>query len=537
MDQPEAPRSRKTVLYVSLAVVVVIVVLLLLRSCRKPIEPAFNYFLAKATELGQDPARVGRFVNDEMATLRYHGDVKGPLGALWNGAGSPEEKKKLLETLLKFCKGGGAPPPGGVDPQASVFTLTITHRGRAETKVYEGPIGDCVGDVHSIEILDRGRTRITLRAKEPVTREVETTGATSEEIVFQVQRPGADPMTEVRELWHGENRTGRRSPVAGDRHDFVVLPCRVTSYVREKEELLLKTRGRENAPEAKGYLALLDYARRSDLLLGRLEKNLGVRAQYDLPRILVLSKFGMGERDAFALDLRLDRTTFDGAASAAYLACEERSFLESGLEQHYLEEWSGLPSTSTFDLFSRLRDDYPNKSDRRIVLVAQAARTILETGGLDARVTFRALGPGKDPKPLATAVLSRDRSGGLRLKGGPVKAEFAARLAATKDAPKIPYQGTAIDAPMASVDDAAVAVETTLLAADAKPSVPVDYVLDLRIDRGQEPLVAPGSVFEFTWGSGESRTDQRIVVDECGGDLAFRWRVQTGVRPAVGQRA
>ena len=55
---------------------------------------------------------------------------------------------------------------------------------------------------------------------------------------------GAD-LVVVRELWRGDNRVGAVGPLVGDRHDFVVLPCRVGKRVCEKEKLRLEQAGRE----------------------------------------------------------------------------------------------------------------------------------------------------------------------------------------------------------------------------------------------------------------------------------------------------
>ena len=499
MNEPAPSGRRKTILYGSAALLIVLILLLIPKNCSKPAEGPFDYFQAKAVELDRDAARVAKFVADDVKPLPYKGNVKGALATLWEGAGSPEEKAALLDAILAHC----GKPAGAA--QGPTFTATITHRGAQETVLYEGPIGDLAGDVHSIETVAAGKTRVTIRARTPVVKELDG-GAEREEILFRVQRPGEEkPLEVARELWHKDNLLGPVSAVTGDRHDFVVLPCRIGAYVREKEELLLKTRGREKAEEARGYLALLDYCLRSDLALADLERDLHVRARFDLPRILILSRAKAPDvpDGVLALDLRLNRVAFDGPDKAdAYLAAQIRSFVESGLEQHFLTDLTGQPCSSTYDVFNKLNDDYPNSYDRRLALIGGSLAALGDGG----RAVFRARKDG----PTVTVTKEGERF----VQSGPAIKESVARA-------------------LGQTPDPALAVELALMGTGAPP----DYVLDVvELSRGDESLVTAGARFVFTWGAGHDRTDQAIDVESCQGDLDLRWRVQSGVRPARGRR-
>ena len=514
MQEPASSRRKQTVLYGSLILIVLVASLLLLRNCKKPADVPFDYFQAKAVELGRDPGRVAKFVADDVRALSYKGNVKGALATLWEGAGSPQEKAALLDALLAHCP-GGKPSGSGQDP---VFAATITHRGAQETILYEGPIGDLVGDVHSIETVAPGKTRVTLRTRRPIVKELEA-GAEREEIVFRVQRPGEDKPVEVaRELWHKDNRLGPVAALPGDRHDFVVLPCRVGAYVREKEEHLLNARGRDKSEEAAGYLALLDYCLRSDLALADLERDLRLRARFDIPRILILSRANVPDLPGgvVALDLRLNRVAFDGGnESDAYLAAQVRSFVESGLEQHFLTEFSRQPCTSTYDVFNKLNDDLPNSYDRRLALLGGSLAALVDGGA----GTFRARKDG----PTVTVKREGDR---FTLAGARIKESVARQFAQVKEAPKLAES-------YEQAQDAALAVELALMSTGAPP----DYVLDVvELSRGDDSLVTEGAKFVFRWGEGDDRTDQAIDVESCSGDMALRWRVQSGIRPARGQR-
>src|SRR4051794_7361221 len=102
MDAPASGKRRVAAAFVAVAIVI-IVILLLLRNCHPAAvvqERPFDYFVAKAGELGNDPGRILTYVRDQVPTLDYRGNVKGALGSLWNGAGSPEEKVLLADALL-----------------------------------------------------------------------------------------------------------------------------------------------------------------------------------------------------------------------------------------------------------------------------------------------------------------------------------------------------------------------------------------------------------------------------------------------------
>jgi hypothetical protein len=300
----------------------------------------------------------------------------------------------LLENaLLRHC--GKESPPPAADP---TFRLVITHRSAATEGVYDGPIADLVGAVHTVETLTHGRSRITLRRAEagraPVVKELEVAADAGEWIVFRVERPGGDPLEVARELWHPENRVGLAAPAAGDRHDFVVLPCRVSEFVKSKEQLILEQRGQAEAAHAHPYDGLLEYALAADELLGKIAQRFDVQAQFDLPRILILSTLQRTEGEvSHAIDLRLNRTSFSADDEIqAYMAAQVRSLLESGLEHEFLQRWTGTEGHSAFDTFSRLCDEYPNSLHRRVQAIHDALLALLRHGGAGARAVFRAAG-------------------------------------------------------------------------------------------------------------------------------------------------
>jgi len=168
------PRDWRIITRRVVAVVAVLVMLWLLQHCRE--EPSFDYFAAKAEELGRDATRITAYVRG-LEELSYRGDLKGALGTLFGEAGSPEEKLALLEALLAHTRApvpatlaAVAPDARGPAPERP-FEVVVAHLsylpdGTArETPVFKGPVGALVGDVHSISVPRAERTRL-----EPVRR-------------------------------------------------------------------------------------------------------------------------------------------------------------------------------------------------------------------------------------------------------------------------------------------------------------------------------------------------------------------------------
>ncbi|MCC6575357.1 MAG: hypothetical protein IT462_16395 [Planctomycetes bacterium] len=563
-------RSERVVLVTVFAGLLLLVAIAMLekgcgRDAPPPVAAAFDYFRAKALELGRDPKRVVAFVKDDVATLAYRGDVKGPLAALWNGGASPEEKLALARAILAHCPGKHevalADVAGADKLDEHIFKLTVSHRklaGKApakdaprkewrdaveagrnvDTPVWSGPIGELVGDVHSIETPVTGTTQLTLRRRSgaPVSVKVDTADALGEELLFTVERPGQDPLPVWRELWRADNRTGLGDAREGDRHDFVVLPCRISKYVREKEELLLKQRGREKAVEAEPYLQLLDYALEADGLMAKLEKERNVRAQYDHPRILFLGSTGKWAGEpVHTFDLRLNRTRFEGKKVDAFWACEIRGLVEAGLEHHFLERLAKGPVVSTWDVFNRMDDRYPNRPERRVEASFKALNVLRDKPG--ARARFRALGSDGKGSPGAPAVevlVGPDKS--FALTSGNLRAELISAARDNKDLRGLAFDDNRLEARFKDAGEAAAAIEASLLGAEGAARVDPDFVLEVALDVGAETPVVEGAVIKYAWGDGETRTTQDFKMMGAVDGLAYEFEVREGLTVAQGTR-
>lgn len=541
----EGHRSKRVVLTMLLLLMIVGVLLYVGKCDRAPgTGPGeFDYFAAKAAELGHDPARIVAWVRDEVRDLSYRGDVKGPLGALWDGAASPEEKLALAKAVLGKCAHTEAGAPtvalgdvapgrdGSADGAGVSHSMKIVHRlvkpdgSAVETPVYEGPPGAFVGDVHSIEVPAWGKTRFVLRGGASGTVEVETLGGIGEEVAFTVPRPGREAATTVRELWRRGNRTGPTLPIKGDRHDFVVLPCRVTEYVMKKEAEILKAAGRDESDDGKHYRGLLEYCFRSDGALADLERRYKVRASFDSPRVLILSKLNLYSKyggPSYAFDLRWNRTSFEGDRFAAYAASQVRGFMEAGAEQLWLSEWSKRACSSAFDVFSRIRDDYPDHPARRTKLIQRALEALDNETGEGAEVTFAALPHGPGGGELAKVVAYRAGDGTMKIRGGAPAAEMAAALEERGMA--LPLEGGKLGGVFdKDIGRSALTVENALLASGGTTPVPSDYVLKATMDPGRERLVVAGTVMRFL--NPANGVHSIYWMKDVGESVSFRFRV------------
>ncbi len=563
-------RRRKLAILIVLLAVVALIIWLLSRGCQSDAQAeTFNYFRDKAQQLDNQPENIIKFVRDDVHTLSYRGNVKGPLGTLWNGGGSPEEKLALAQALMNFATTSRNVQLADVAPDITEsaqqadkqYSVQISHRllkadgKHLTTAVYEGPIAHLVGNVHSLWHKPDGTTAFAIRTRDHLGSEAATTEGIGEEVLFTLQQPGSDkPLVVTRELWHRDNRTGPTAPMPGARHDFVVLPCRINAYVREKEELLLNQKHRVHADESRPYLALLDYARRCDKQLEIIEKSENVRAQFELPRILILSTYDLpadAGGPAYALDLRLNRPSFLGDADSAFRATQMRSFIESGMEQKFLAEWSGQPATSTYDVFCNLSDDRPTTPARRLDVISRSLEILRASCGTDGHVTFSASSGRKSPEQLValasaaspgqtnsvpSVTATRLADGKIRLVGSsPLIPELVQRMA--KEDVHLPVDTNGrLDGTFDGLGDAAIAVESALLFANTPKPVSPAYLLATDIATGSESLVVPEAIFQFQWGDPGQPSTQRIRIKECQDDLEFRWRVHTGTMPVAGER-
>ena len=535
--------KRKPTLWIFLAFIILAAAIaaFFFIKCDKPppkIRAGFDYFEAKAGELGKDRSRILAFVHDGVLTLPYRGQVKGPLGALWDAAGSPEEKLALAEALLAHCEDDdveiqdviGKSPKLAESPEAKrLYKIRISHRlflpqgaTAKDTLVFDGPIRDLVGEHQSIEVPKIGTTRLQIRGAQPKTIDLSCIGGIGEALVFEVEGPGrAKPQVVLRELWRADNQAGARLPLKGDLHEFVVLPSRISPWVREKEELTLKAAGVEKSDAGKQYLGLLDYCLDADERLAKLEAGLDVRASFKTPRILFLSKHNLPKAfggPMYSFDLRLNRADFIGAKEVqAYQATEIRAFHEAGLEQAFMERWTGKPTTSAFDIFGRLRDDFPNHPQRRIKLISDALNHMQQAGGPEALATFQTQ---SGSKPVIR--VKRGEKKAFHISGPTLDADMLKAL--TEHGMPLPEQEGKLEGEVDDPAKTAILIENGLLAAQGPQATAFNFLLETKVDLARaDAIFAPGSILRIhnkaTGGDAWIRFTQTL------GDLAFDFRV------------
>lgn len=498
-SSPGARRSRRV--GIAIALLVVGLVLLLVRW---PHHQPFDYIRDRAIELGRDPARIREHVR-ALELLPYRGDLKGALGTLFGGAGSPEEKLALLRALLAHTPEAPGANLDDVAPglssgapaaatEAPAFQLAILHRrdGGADTPVFRGPVGALVGDVHSSWVERSGRRRIEIRASTGTSsHDIDLAGAPREALRFEIEMPGrSTPLVLERELWPA---------VLGDRCDFVVLPCRISPYVRQQECVVLTQRGRRDAPEMPAYDALLEYALRADLQLAHIERQRGVRAIFDVPRILMLDRRGPGAQPMAALDLRLDETSFAGAPEDVALARVTRSLLASAGAHAFLGQWLGGPTESAFDVFASLG--------------AGGGRTAAERQAA-VEATLAVLGE-MEPQAQATFAMGASEPVRVQVESGRAQVEGIEQ----------PLSGGAADV--------AAAIESWLVSHAGGP-FPHEERLVIDIDPGAEPLVVALGQLVHRFERGGTAVEQRVQISSTTPGLDYLFHTRAGMRLARG---
>jgi hypothetical protein len=213
---------------------VALAIFLLLRTCQGPGPPdqprPFDYFRDKAEQLGRDPQRAITFVRDEIQPLPYRGLVKGPLGALWEGAGSPEEKLGLARAILAHCDTQPevtldrvAPDRDRTQDSASprvcrmriVLVNESDRQATEETVLYDGAIADLVGMPQTLALSEEGHWLWGAGVFGQEIRQAPV-GERSAQLRIEIDSPGSStPTVSTRELYCAENTIGPRHPSPG----------------------------------------------------------------------------------------------------------------------------------------------------------------------------------------------------------------------------------------------------------------------------------------------------------------------------------
>lgn len=522
-------KKKLTSIIVLILVIIAVLFFLFLKKCSIKEEPDENkivigYFTEKAAELEFNRAKIISWIRDSVYTYEYKGELKGPLATLWDKGGSIKDKLSLANRLLQESsdtKKQDLITLNDISDETeefsdTIYKLKITHRVLkadgtfSDTEVFNEAVSYFVGDVHTVTIPSIGTTRYVFRNKDSLTIDVSTLGAIGEEIIFTIPKPGFGHQIVKRELWKYDNNVGPSLPLLGDQHDFVVLPCRINESVVKKEKEILESEKREETDAGKNYLGLLDYCLQSDKILEEYEKEKEVKAIFDMPRILVLSKYNIPKTKGgpfYAMDLRWNRTSFEGDSVNAFLACSMRGFLDAGLEQQWFSEWSKRSCMSSFEVFNRLQDDYPTYPLRRMTLAEKCFREFKALNNKGASLVFSAHKTGKDEDVLAKVTIRKNDDGNIVIEGGnydQAKIEFLLERELIIPVKEDKIEGLIDSDPK----KAAIIIENALLATDYKPHVPPDYFMNVEFNRGKRNLLVTGSVLRLI---GETKSIHKFI--------------------------
>ena len=284
-----------------LAAAVVAVVLFMAQLPSRPAASghagvAIRLFPSQGRGTAQRPYRHYRLRSRHHADARLSRQCEGRIGALWNGAASVEEKQFLAEALLAAACAPGAVSLDEIAPKRDKtkdnvppLKLTIVYRietaaAPQDTTIYDGPAGDLIGDVHSVEMLADGKRRITLRYKGGTPLDLTLPAdAAGEDLILTWQLPdqpaNAPALTTtganygIAAIVPAQRRQSRRpSRLCRDS-----LPYRFVCPPERADRSPAARPGQ--SPEASAYLGLLDYALESDRQLAGIER----AAQCDRP--------------------------------------------------------------------------------------------------------------------------------------------------------------------------------------------------------------------------------------------------------------
>lgn len=96
-------RHRLIRLAIMLAILIGVMIALSDLATRLQQRLGFDYVAQQVKLLENDPVKVQRFVNEQIAPANYRGFLRGPAATLWAGSGSELDRAFLLMQMLQSC--------------------------------------------------------------------------------------------------------------------------------------------------------------------------------------------------------------------------------------------------------------------------------------------------------------------------------------------------------------------------------------------------------------------------------------------------
>jgi hypothetical protein len=390
---------------------------------------SYDYIREKAASLEFEPERIVSFVHEEVRTDGYRGYLRGPVGTLWAGAGSPLDRAVLLAALLEASgkevrlasdtthwwvqlrEGQGwrdILPEGGKGeakwtgrkpPRAEQHFLDVS----VEVGGKEGPekqhavyrTADLVHHPLVLQFDESGRYRLgPLDSKDAVLEG--DCGRSDDETLclrFTYRAPGAaEPVRFRREIYTGRYENYRRLDDPRNEHVIVIAPGRIQEWAMSKELELARTEGSRVAPGVGAcYVLALAHIGRSDRALVDLSSHFGVTAYYSEPRVIIASGCYLGAQDKHAmpaLDLRYNRIHAKGTPDACAGFGVTRAALEGQIEGVVLKKAFGGPVLAALDVFREHLQHRRSSSLGRVRMYLDLMQRLVDETRPGARMTI-----------------------------------------------------------------------------------------------------------------------------------------------------
>ncbi len=470
-------RARRYIILISLVALLLLVLLLWFWPTQRAVP--YDYIGVKAESLGFEPERIASFVRQKVQIDGYRGYLRGPVGTLWAGAGSPLDRAALLVALLVASEkeariasdgsrwwvqlrdgpgwrdmllegdNGAANWTGREPPESEHHLLDVSVEVGGKTgdskqhAVYR--TADLVHHPLVLQFGPSGQYRLGTLGSEGAFLEGACGRSDDETLLlrFTYRRPGdAEAVHFRREIYTGRYEDYRSLNDPRNKHVIVVAPGRIQEWAADKEMELARTEGGQvDSGVGACYALALAHIGRSDRALVDLRSHFEVTAYYAEPRVIIASGCYLGQKDKHAmpaLDLRRNRIHSEGAQDACASFGVTRAALEGQIEGVVLKKAYGGPVFAAIDVFREHIQRRRSSSQGRVRMYLNLMQRLLTDTRPGARMTIAldtdrkvvlARGEGKD---LSVVSISDDLRN--RMKDTQVRWEMLEAKAIRQDA-------------------------------------------------------------------------------------------------------
>lgn len=327
---------------------------------------AFDYIAEKATALGNDPARIERFVAEEIKAETYSGVLRGALGTLWSGAGNDLDRSLLRQALLGRAKAPNLKPADKIaDAEYHRVALTLITDGPSGVPMREPAgqirVADVVGrDLQMGYRLQSGKSVavLLLPGVGEFVSKVDAATAKRQQLLFTVIAPdggqGGDRIERARELFSAQFEGYPNQFDIANRYIVTISAGWIPASVLTRETEL--TKGWSDRIAAVGRLTAYAFLTQSDRHAQALARDKGIEARFASPRLTIFGAEAEREGDktrfSTSLDLRLNDIAVNAPDDMRAAFQTVRSRYDAALESTVLAAMTGDQAYSASDVLA-----------------------------------------------------------------------------------------------------------------------------------------------------------------------------------------